>query len=111
MARPVFMLDSNILISHLNKELDLDGFFAALPEYDAYITRIVEIETLAKPGMSDAEEAEAKTLLSTFIRADFTDTMRDETVRIRRSKKLLLPDAVIAAAAIELNATVLSKEW
>ena len=110
MNKPAFMVDSNIFISHLNKELDINVFFAALPECDAYINRVVEIETLAKPGMTGAEEAEAKALLYAFIRADLTDTARDEAIQIRRSKKLLLPDAVIAATAITLNATVLSND-
>jgi predicted nucleic acid-binding protein len=110
MAKPAFLPDSNIFISHLNGELDIDAFFAGQPDCDKYVNRIVEIEVLAKPGISMAEETEAKTLLAQFKRIDMTDAMRDEAARIRRTKKLHLPDAIIAAAAICLNATVLSND-
>jgi predicted nucleic acid-binding protein len=110
MVKPCFVFDSNILISHLNKALDVFSFIETLPDCDVYINRVVEIETLARPGMTAEEEAVAKLLLSGFKRADFTDAMRDEAARIRRDKTLLLPDAVIAATAIILNATVLSND-
>jgi predicted nucleic acid-binding protein len=110
MAKPAFLPDSNIFISHLNGDLDINAFFAAQPDCDKYVNRIVEIEVLAKPGLTVAEEAEAKALLAQFKRVDMTDAMRDESARIRRTKSLLLPDAIIAATAICLNATVLSND-
>jgi predicted nucleic acid-binding protein len=37
-------------------------------------------------------------------------SVRETTVQIRRAKELRLPDALIAASAITLNATVLSND-
>jgi predicted nucleic acid-binding protein len=110
MIKLAFLPDSNIFISHLNGELDINAFFDAQPDCDKYVNRIVEIEVLAKPNLSAAEESEAKALLSQFKCIDMTNAMRDEAARIRRTKGLLLPDAIIAAAAICLNATVLSND-
>jgi predicted nucleic acid-binding protein len=110
MAKTAFLPDSNIFIGHLNGQLDINAFFAAQPDCDKYVNRIVEIEVLAKPGLSAEEEAAAKALLSQFQRIDMTDAMRDEAARIRRTKELLLPDAIIAATAISLNAIVLSND-
>jgi predicted nucleic acid-binding protein len=36
--------------------------------------------------------------------------IREYAIAIRRSKKLLLPDALIAATALSLNATVISND-
>jgi predicted nucleic acid-binding protein len=110
MDKPRFILDSNILIDTLNHKLDLLVFLDTLPECELYINLVVEIETLAKPDMTAEEEAEAYALLASFKWAEIDSLTRDETVRIRRGKSLLLPDALIAASAIVLNATVISND-
>jgi predicted nucleic acid-binding protein len=63
-----------------------------------------------KPGMTREEETDVWAVLRCFKRLKINDTIRDLTIQIRRTKKLLLPDALIAAAAISLNATVLSND-
>jgi predicted nucleic acid-binding protein len=104
-----FMVDSNILISHLNNDLNINSFFSGQDKCEKYINRVVEMETLAKPDMTAKEEADARDLLSGFIRVDMDDIIQAEAVKIRR-EKILLPDAVIAATAIILNATILSND-
>lgn len=110
MDRPRFVLDASALIGYLNHKLDLFAFFKAQGECEIFITLVSEIETLAKPGMTGEEETEARAVLSCFRRVEIDDTIRDITIHIRRTKKLLLPDALIAASAISLNATVLSND-
>jgi predicted nucleic acid-binding protein len=105
-----FVLDASVLIGHLNHTVDLWAFFEAQGECELFTTRITEIETLAKPGMTTEEEAEARAVLRCFTRVEIDDAIRDLTVQIRRTKKLLLPDAIIAATSISLNATVLSND-
>jgi predicted nucleic acid-binding protein len=70
----------------------------------------VEIEILAKPGMEAGEEAEARAVLKHFRRVEINDAAIETAIQIRRAKDLLLPDALIAASAIALNATVLSND-
>jgi predicted nucleic acid-binding protein len=62
--------------------------------------------------MTENEEAEARALLSWFLWADINASVLDETVLIRRTnpRAMLLPDALIAASAISLKATVLSND-
>jgi predicted nucleic acid-binding protein len=112
MDKPRFMLDSNVLIDALNHTLDLPAFLDTLPDCELYINPVVWVETLAKPNMTEEEEAEARTLLSWFLWADINASVLDETILIRRTnpKTMLLPDAIIAATAISLNATVLSND-
>jgi predicted nucleic acid-binding protein len=108
--KPRFVLDASVLIGHLNHKLNLFTFLEAQGECEIFTTLVSEIETLAKPGMTRAEETEVWAVLRCFKRVEIDDTIRDLTVQIRRTKKLLLPDALIAASAISLNATVLSND-
>jgi predicted nucleic acid-binding protein len=105
-----FMLDSNVIIEHLNKHLDLHAFLNQFPLCEAYINLVVEVEALAKPGITADEEAETRAFLARFKWVEIDRATREEAVRIRREKSLLLPDALIAASAIVLNATVLSND-
>jgi len=110
MDKSRFFLDSNIIIATLNRELDLLAFLDNFPDCEAYINLVVEIELLSKAGMSKQEEAEVRLLLDSFKWAEIDKTVRETAIEIRRSKGLRLPDALIAASAITLNATVLSND-
>jgi predicted nucleic acid-binding protein len=110
MEKPRFILDSNILIDALNGKLDIFTAIAALLPCDVFINPVVEVETLAKSDMSVDEEAQGHILLSGFKWAEIDRSVCEHAIAIRRSKKLLLPDALIAATALSLNATVLSND-
>ncbi|GHV06396.1 hypothetical protein FACS189485_14840 [Spirochaetia bacterium] len=112
MEKPRFMADSNVLIDTLNHKLDFAAFIDTLPDCELYINPVIWVETLAKPIMSSAEETEARALLSWFLWADIDEYALEKAVLIRRAepKAMLLPDALIAASAINLNATVLSND-
>jgi predicted nucleic acid-binding protein len=103
-------LDSNIIISHLNNEFDLFAFFETQPEYEICLSVIASLETLAKPELTTEEEKKAKDFLMKFPQVDILEPIKNEAAAILRTKKLKLPDAVIAATAILLNATVLSND-
>jgi predicted nucleic acid-binding protein len=108
--KPCFVLDASVLIGHLNHNLDLFTFLKVQGECEIFTPVISEIETLSKPCMTREEETEVRALLRCFKRVEIDDAICDLTVQIRRTKKLLLPDALIAVSAISLNATVLSND-
>ena len=108
--KPCFMLDSSVIIGHLNRTLDLFAFFEAQGECDICVNLITEIETLAKPGMKGDEEGEARAVLDCFRRVEIDGAAIKTAVQIRRAKELLLPDVLISASAITCNATVLSND-
>jgi predicted nucleic acid-binding protein len=100
-----------MVIKHLNHELDLENFFSAHGEYEKCISIITFIETLANPNMTIAEEATARDFLSGCAVIDITPEIREKAILIRRSgKKLKLPDAIIAATALELKSILLSTD-
>ena len=104
------MLDSNILIDTLNRKLNLSAFLDSIPECDAYINLVVEIEVLAKAGMDNQDESEARALLASFKWVEIDKNTREIAIQIRRDKELRLPDALVAASSISLNATLLSND-
>jgi predicted nucleic acid-binding protein len=109
-AKNRFLLDSNVIIDTLNHKLNLLAFLDNFPDCEIYINFVVEIEVLSKTDMSSQEEAEARALLNSFNWAEIDKSVREMAIQIRRSKDLRLPDAIIAASAISLNATVLSSD-
>jgi len=110
MNKPCILIDSNILIDTLNHKLNLLAFLDTLPDCEIYINPVVEIEVLSKADMSEQEEASARMLLDSFKCGEIDKSVREIAIQIRRAKELRLPDAIIAASAIILNATVLSND-
>ena len=110
MERHRFIVDTNVIIDVLNGKVDLAAFITNFPDCELYINPIIKIESLAKPGMTDTEETEARALLDAFSFREIDNLTCETAVQIRRDKSLRLPDALIAASAIVLNATVLSND-
>jgi predicted nucleic acid-binding protein len=108
--KPRFVLDSTVVINHLNKKLDADAFFSEIPEYELYISIVTEIEALSKPNMTEEEKLETKIFLARFKVVNIIPAIRDMTIEIRRITRLKFPDAVIAATAVILDATLLSND-
>ena len=105
-----FMLDTNVIIDTLNNDLDLLAFLETFPDCEIYINPVVAIEVPVKAGMSNDEEAAARALLDSCKWTEIDKNVCEAAVQIRRAKELRLPDALIAASAITINATVLSND-
>jgi predicted nucleic acid-binding protein len=111
MGKLRFVLDSCVIIKHLNHELDLSNFFDSQPECEKCVSVITFIEVLADPDITEDEENTARDFLSGCDFMDITPYIMEKAILVRRFKKTLrLPDAVIAATAMELNATLLSTD-
>jgi predicted nucleic acid-binding protein len=90
------LLDTTVIIDHLN------GIRAAteviLRSETPGISVITWIEVLA--GLRDASsEAQGRMLLSTLELFPLSDIVAEEVVRVRRERRLKLPDAMIWATA------------
>ena len=90
------VFDTNILIDYLN------GHSAAKTEYERYaekiISRITSMEVLV--GMKpDDDEKEFHAFLDTFRTIELTSSVIEEAIRLRRSMRIKLPDAIIYATA------------
>jgi len=112
MTKSRFVLDTNAVIflttkgnaisSNLEKELD---------DADLFISVITEIELFSKPELPPDEEEKLHAFLSDRISIiDLTDEIKKETITLRRTARHKLPDCIVAATAIVLNATLLTAD-
>jgi predicted nucleic acid-binding protein len=83
---------------------------AKLDGIDLFMSVVTRVEFLSKPGMLPNEETKRRTFLDGITLMDFNTEIQDETVAIRRAKKLKFPDAVVAATAVLLEVTALTDD-
>lgn len=100
------VLDTNILVDYLN------GIAAAAREIEQYeetaISIVTWMEVLA--GADDAEEeAVVREFLSRFKVQPLEKPVAERAVKIRRQRKLKLPDAIIWATAKELGTILITR--
>ena len=105
---PVF--DSNILIYHLNDQLP-SGAQATVDEWirtGSVISTITRIEVL---GFSQPESAirNAERLLALLAEETLHEAIVQQTILVRRQRRIRLPDAVIAGTALHLSLPVVTR--
>ena len=112
MEKPFFVLDSTVVINHLNGKINVNSFMANIsPDAVKIASIITYIETLSKPGMVLFDEQQALTFFNSCKIEEISTAIRDETIKLRRNNpQRKLPDCIIAATAIVLNATLLSND-
>lgn len=99
------LYDTNILIDYLNgivlAQLELDK--AANP----MISVITRMEVLA--GTSAAEEGNIRAWLDTFQLVQLDNKVADTAVKIRKERRIKLPDAIVWASAKVHSAVLVSR--
>ena len=107
-----FVLDTNAVIFLTTRgnviPSDLEN---ALNEAALFTSVISEIEVFSKPALPPDEEENLHSFLSERITIiDLTSEIKKETIALRRSTNLKLPDSIVAAASIVLDAILLTDD-
>ncbi|GHV81161.1 hypothetical protein AGMMS49944_29520 [Spirochaetia bacterium] len=105
--KPV-VFDSNVVIKYINKK---PGFIDIKTQYTGeqrHISVITKMEVLGFPGISAAEKELALEFLQTVRIIPLTEKVEAEAIEVRRKYRPKLPDAVIAATAMVLDASLLT---
>ena len=91
------MADTNALIYLLS------GDSCMKPYLTSYIglSVISEMELLSFPGITSAEDRRIRSFIKNCTVLFLTESIKNKTIALRRSYKIKLPDAIIAATAIE----------
>ena len=112
MTESCFVLDTNAVIFLTTKgNIIPTNLLDELNEADLFISVITEIELFAKPDMPPDEEEKLRTFISNRIQViDLSNTIKNETIALRRKTKLKLPDCIVAASAIVQNAVLLTAD-
>lgn len=102
---PRFVLDTNVVLYFLGGRL-AEPFPAG-----AYtISVISELELLAYPGLASSEEQRIRDFLADVPVTDLTQSVKHHAVNLRKRFSLKLPDAIVAATALALEATLLTND-
>ena len=107
-----FVMDTNAVIFLTTRGNTIPiNLCNELNEADLFISAITEIELFAKPAMSLDEEEKLRSFIADrLLVIDLTSDVKNETVALRRAIKLKLPDCIVAATAIVLNARLLTSD-
>ena len=104
------VFDSNILIYYLNRTLP----HAARARADRWITEgaaisvITRIEVLGYPQTAD-ELRRAAGLIDSFTEVPLQEAIVQRTILVRQQHRIRLPDAVIAATALERGVPLVTR--
>lgn len=93
-----YLVDSNIIIYHLNQEAIATNFLSENYKEIA-ISQITFVEVLSF-DFPDEVEKDVKALLSTFKIFDVTSDVSNQAIKNRKLKKIKIPDNIIASTAM-----------
>jgi predicted nucleic acid-binding protein len=105
-----FLIDTSAVIKYLNETLPVDGlsFVDKVIDNESIISFVTEIELQVwdPPDLDSLNTYQIFVSNSTII--GISDSIIQETIRIRKSFKIKLPDALIAATAIINDLTLIA---
>ena len=99
------VLDTNAVLYFLAGRLAHD-----LPHAEFFVSAITEMELLSYPLLRSNEEAEIHAFLDDVTIVDLTREIKGSAIALRRQYRLKLPDAVIAATALYLQAELYTND-
>jgi predicted nucleic acid-binding protein len=105
-----FVLDTNTVINYLNDKITFPNG-GDNGDVEFFISVITELELFSKPAITPAEETKISGFLNDNVTVvDIDPRIKNETISIRRTTKIKLPDCIIAATSIALGATLLTHD-
>ena len=102
---PFIVLDTNVVLYHLGDRLK-----QPLEKRQYVISVITEIELLSYPKIGIEETVKIQNFLARTTVVGLLESIKIETIRLRRKYALKTPDAIIAARALKLNALLLTRD-
>lgn len=100
-----FVLDTNIILYFLGGRLA-----EPLPAGPYTISVISELELLAYSGLVPSEEQRVRAFLADIVVTELTQAIKSHAVDLRKRYGLKLPDAIVSATALALDATLLTND-
>ena len=104
------VFDTNILIYHLNDALPKKAFekIQQLMANNATISVITRMEILGAPKALNQLD-QAQKLMSAFTEQGLTEAIVDRVINLRQQQRIKLPDAIIAATALQLEKPLVTR--
>ncbi|WP_407900297.1 type II toxin-antitoxin system VapC family toxin [Scytonema sp. NUACC26] len=105
MIQTLIVLDTNVVLYFLGGRLA-----NPLPSGKYFVSVITEIELLSYPGLYSNEEVQISDFLKSVTIVGLESHIKELAITFRKQYKLRLPDAIIAATAQFLNATLFTND-
>jgi predicted nucleic acid-binding protein len=104
-----FLIDTSAVIKFLNESFPMNSleFLDEILDKECTISFITQIELLAWDQSKENNEIVKEFVFNSEI-LGFDQSIIERTIEIRKISKIKLPDALIAATAIEHNLTLLA---
>jgi predicted nucleic acid-binding protein len=111
MGRMKYVYDTNIFIYYLADDITVNSWFTEefLNLHEILVSPIIRIELLSFVGLSKEEQQSIEDLLSQFFTVSLLREIENQTIQIKRQYKIKLPDAIIAATAINQDAFLVTR--
>ncbi|WP_413172226.1 type II toxin-antitoxin system VapC family toxin [Anabaena azotica] len=106
-----YLYDTNIFIYYLADDTTVNSWFAEdfFNLHEILVSPIIRIELLSFIGLSKEEEKSIEDLLSQFNTVPLLREIENQTIQLKRQYKIKLPDAIIAATAINQDAFLVTR--
>ena len=102
-----FLLDTNAILYILGGD---EALAELLYNERLYTSIITEIELLSYKNITAREKQQIKRFLSAFVIVNIDDDIRDQTIAIKKSSQLKIPDSIIAASAQVLDMPLVTSD-
>jgi predicted nucleic acid-binding protein len=104
------LFDSNSSIKYLDREPGFINLSPFLKQNNCFVSVITKLEVLGWSEITPITEKRSSEFLAELTILPLDDAVEAETIKIRRSTNLKLPDAIIAATAIVIGAEVVTTD-
>ena len=105
-----YLIDSNVWIeAAANVPSAVKALKYAMQGPWVGYSAITRLELFSYPDLNAREERQLKELLGLFIEVAVTAEIIDKAIAIRRSKRVRIPDALIAASALQTCSTLITR--
>ena len=102
-----YLIDTNIIIYHLNGDIAVTDFIQR-NLINSTLSFIAYIEVLSYK-FTPEEELQIRKFLNAFDIVEINREIIEASIKIRRSRKMKLPDCIIAATALSGDYTLVTK--
>ena len=99
------VLDTNAILYLLGGKLA-----QPLPSARYFVSVISEMELLSYPSLDEVGLAKIRAFLNDVVVIGLTEEIRELAIRLRRKHSLKLPDAIVAATAVSIQAALITND-
>lgn len=106
-----YLLDTNAVINYLDASLPVASMqlINTIVDDEPMVSIVTKMETLGYDFKSIEEQTTMETFINGSAILDLNNDIVNKTIAIRKSKKIKLPDSIIAATAIFYDLILISR--